>query len=90
MASREGSKRDNAKDVAFNKKDAMIGYKLLENDCPFPNDKVSAAVPLSWKVWAEFLIEYMLGCSKEYVSVSYACACVCGCVRACTTEVPAK
>jgi hypothetical protein len=28
----------------------MLGYKILENESPFPNDKLSAAVPFSWKV----------------------------------------
>jgi hypothetical protein len=36
------------KETPFTKKDAMIGYKLFEQESPFPRERLRKAVPLSW------------------------------------------
>ena len=35
-------------EAPFSKRDAMIGYKIMEQECPFPAEDLRKAVPLSW------------------------------------------
>ena len=34
----------------FTKKDALLGYKLMEEKNPFPADTLAASSPLQWKL----------------------------------------
>ena len=37
-------------EIHFTKHDAVLAYKILVNECPFPSDKISKDMPLAWKL----------------------------------------
>ena len=37
-------------EIHFTKHDAVLAYKILENECPFLGDKISNDVLLAWKL----------------------------------------
>jgi hypothetical protein len=53
----------------LSKKDTMIGYKLIENECPFPRDKISAATPLTWRLSEGLARALSVDPGCEYVHV---------------------